>query len=408
MTILHVNKFFGLGSGVEVYMQQLMEKQVEAGHTIHVFSTRAPTNSASPDAARFVERFDYARSEGTIRDIQKAMALVWNREAEHAMEQAIQDFQPDIIHLHNIYHHLSTSILAPIRRHRIPCVQTLHDYKLACPNYKMYTEDAICERCKGGRYLEAVKHRCLFPTTAGNMLAALEMGMTKFTQSYEKTVGLFLASSEFIRNKMIEWGEPPSKIEVVTNVTTMPATVGSRDENYFLAAARLSTEKGFEYLVRAAARVPEVNIKIAGTGPEESRLKILAESLDAVNVEFIGFQRQDELREIRRRALGFIITSVWYENAPFAVIEAMADGLPVIAHRVEGLPELVEDGFNGLLVESKNIEQLATALKRIAFGIDCDPVQMAKNSRTKALEKYTWDVHLKLIDAAYARVMRRI
>lgn len=407
MTILHVNKYFGMGSGVEVYMQDLMAHQVAAGHTVHVFSTRSPNNTPSPDASRFVERFDYARSEGAMRDAQKAMAFLWNKEAERAMEQAIQDFHPDVIHLHNIYHHLSTSILKPIRAHRIPCVQTLHDYKLACPNYKMYTEDAICERCKGGRYLEAVKHRCLFPTTAGNMLAALEMGMSKFTQSYEKTVGLFLASSEFIRNKMIEWGEPPSKIDVVTNVTNMPATVGSREGNYILAAARLSTEKGFEYLIRAAARVPEVKIKIAGTGPEESRLKVLAQSLDAVNVEFVGFQRQDELREIRRKAQAFVITSVWYENAPFAVIEAMADGLPIISHRVGGLPELVEDGYNGLLVESKNIEQLATALKRVAFGIECDPVKMAENSRTKAMTKYNWDGHLKMIDAAYARVMKR-
>lgn len=404
MKILHVNKFFDLHGGAEVYMHQVMDEQRRRGHEVHALSTRSPKNLPSADASRFVGRADLTRFEGLVRDAQKATAYVWNREAQRAMEQAISDHRPDVIHLHNIYHHLSTSILSPIRRSRIPCVQTLHDYKLACPNYKMFTEGTVCERCKGGKYLEAVKHRCLSASTAANLLASFEMGMTKLAQSYEKTVRMFIAPSQFLADKMASWGEPPSKFIVIPNPVEIPATTASRDGGYFLSAGRLSTEKGIDTLIRAAARVPHVRIKIAGIGPEESRLKLLAEQLDAVNVEFIGFQRRDDLREIRRKAIGFVMTSVWYENASLAVLEALADGLPVIASRIGGLPEQIEDGVNGLLVEPQNVEALANALTRLKDGIDCDSAAMAKASRDRAEERYTWSTHMERLDAVYAKV----
>lgn len=405
MKILHVDKFFDLHGGAEIYMHRVMDEQRKRGHEVHALSTNSPKNLPSADASRFVARADLTRSEGPVRDAQKAMAYIWNREAKRAMEQAISDLRPDVIHLHNIYHHLSTSILSPIRRSRIPCVQTLHDYKLACPNYKMFTEGSVCERCKGGKYLEAVKHRCLFPSTAANLLAAFEMGMTKLSQSYERTVRMFIAPSQFLADKMSSWGEPPSKFIVIPNPVEIPVTIAPRDGEYFLSAGRLSAEKGIDTLIRAAVGVPHVRIKIAGIGPEESRLKMLAEQLDAVNVEFIGFQRRDELREIRRRAIGFIIPSVWYENASLAVLEALADGLPVIASRIGGLPEQVEDGVNGFLVEPQNVDALARAMTRLQGGIDCDPVKMSEASRTRAETRYSWGKHLEQLDSVYARVL---
>jgi len=403
MKILHINKFFDLQGGAEAYLHQLMAKQAEAGHEVHALSTTSPKNLTSVDASRFVPRSDYTRSEGIIRDSRKAAAFIWNRDAKHAVEQAIIDLRPDVIHLHNIYHHLSTSILSPIRRSRIPCVQTLHDYKLACPNYKMFTEGSVCERCKDGNYLEAVKHRCLFPSTSGNLLAAFEMGMTKLTHAYEKTVATFIAPSQFLADKMAAWGEPPGKFRVIPNPVDIPETPASREGDYLLFVGRLSQEKGIDVLIRAAAKVPQIKIKIAGIGPEESRLKQLAETHDAVNVEFVGFQRRDDLREMRRRAIGLVVTSVWYENAPLAVLEALADGLPVIASRIGGLPELIEDGVNGLLVDPQNAEALAVAMTRIVNGVECDPPAMAARSRERAMASYGWEKHLKSLEDAYDR-----
>jgi len=387
-------------------VHRLIKKQIAAGHEVHVFSTQSQKNQPSLDAARFVKRFDYSRSEGALRDAHKAVAFLWNREAKRAMTETLRDLRPDVIHLHNIYHHLSTSILAPIRQSRIPCVQTLHDYKLACPNYKMFTEGSVCERCKGRNYFESVVHQCLFPSTAANMLAAVEMGMTKLAQSYERTVKIFIAPSQFLADKMVAWGEPSSKFEVIPNPVDIPEVSASRDGNFLLAVGRLSIEKGFDTLIRAAARVPDVRIKIAGIGPEESRLKQLVKTLNAKNIEFVGFLRHDDLGEMRRRAMGLVVPSVWYENAPLAVLEALADGLPVIASRIGGLPELVEDGNNGFLFDAQSPEALAIAMKRFVTGDGCNPSAMAASSRHRAKERYTWSMHMAALEALYCRVQR--
>ncbi len=402
MKILHVNKFFDLHGGAEGYMHRLMAKQEADGHEVHVFSTRAPDNLPTKDASYFVPRFDYTRKEGVGRDVVKAAAFLWNRDARRAMESLLDDLRPDVVHLHNVYHHLSTSVLEPVRRRRIPCVQTLHDYKLACPNYKMYTEGSVCERCKGGRYLEAVAHHCLFPSMAGNLLAAAEMGLTKLMRSYERTVQTFIAPSQFMADKMVAWGEPPSKFRVIPNPVEAPQESAPRGGGYLLYAGRLSQEKGVDVLVRAAAAVPELSLQIAGIGPEEARLKQLVETAGASHITFVGFKRKDDLAALRRNAEALVVPSVWYENAPLAVLEAMADGLPIIASRIGGLPELVREGVNGSLVDPGDVDALVRALRRFNGLNASDRAQMAGESRAAAIEQYGWDRHLSAIMETYA------
>ena len=183
MKILHINKFFDLHGGAEVYLHRLMAAQQKAGHDVHVVSTKSPRNVPSKDEGYFVTRNELDKREGPVKDAKKAMQYLWNREAKQAVEQALHDLKPDVVHLHNIYHHLSTSVLEPIFKQGLPCVQTLHDYKLACPNYKMFTEGAPCERCKGGKYQNAIKYNCFGTAFLPNLLAAFEMGFTKSRQS---------------------------------------------------------------------------------------------------------------------------------------------------------------------------------------------------------------------------------
>ena len=401
MRILHINKFFDLRGGAETMLHALMAHQREEGHEVHAFSTRSPDNVPSQDATRFVERFDYSIQEGLRKDIRKGMSYLWNREARTAVSQALREIRPDVIHLHNIYHHLSSSILGPIRAFGIPCVQTLHDYKLACPNYTMFTEGAPCERCKGGRYFEAVKHHCLTSFAAGNVLAALEMGMTKAMQLYERTIHTFICPSRFLAEKMIAWGEPPSKMVVIPNAVEIPESIATRDGGYALAVGRLSVEKGFDVLVRAAATVPKIRIRIAGIGPEEGRLRSLATSLGATNVEFLGFVHRDRDRDLWCRARVVLTPSVWYENAPLAVLEAMAFGLPILASDIGGLPELVTHEDNGLLVAAHDVSAWAQALERFDKLPDETQARMGESSRQKIKASFTWEAHLTALEAVY-------
>lgn len=401
MRILHVNKFFDRHGGAEVYLHGLMEHERHAGHEVHIFSTKSVGNLSSADAKYFVTRYDFDRREGAIKDFRKTVNFIWNAEARRSLARQIADVKPDVMHLHNIYHHLSSSVLEPIRAANIPCVMTLHDYKLANPVYGMFDRHGVCEHAKGRKYFEIVKRRCLTPDVFGNALAAFEMWMTKRDRRYERTVQKFLCPSKFMRAKMIEWGEPADQLMHLPNPIEVPADRARRGGGYLLYAGRLSFEKGLETLVEAASRVPSMHIKIAGRGPEERFLRRLIAEHHVANVELLGFIEPEDLAVLRDRAEAVLLPSVSYENASTSLLEGMAAGLPCIASDIGGNPELVEDGVDGLLVKPNNVNEWTRALERFVSLSDEARRIMGERGREKILAEHTWEEHLKRVMECY-------
>lgn len=356
MTILHIHKFFDQKGGAEQYLHRLMARQVAAGHTVHILSSRSSSNLPSPDTKYFIHQYDFSRSEGPGKDAAKALAFIWNVEARRATERVIREIQPDVIHLHNIYHHFSTSILGVIRRSGIPCVQTLHDLKLACPNYRMFTEGSVCERCKGGKYWNPILHHCLAGATGANAIAALEMTFAKATRAYERTVKRFICPSTFYADKLREWGEPASALVSLPNPADVSVQRALGGGGFILFIGRLTAEKGVETLIRASARVPQLPLRIAGTGPEEERLHHLVHTLGASHISFLGFVPPPELTQLRMHAEAVVVPSVWYENGPLAILESLGEGVPVLGSRIGGIPDIVRDGEEGLLATPGEVE----------------------------------------------------
>ncbi len=403
MKILHVNKFFDRHGGAEVYLHELMEKQVEAGHEVHIFSTKDSKNEPTKDSRYFVERFDFSKREGVWKDLKKAKNFLWNDEAEHAIKKMIKEVAPDVIHLHNIYHHLSSSILDPIHASGIPCVMTLHDYNLASPNYALFDPHGVCEHGKNGRYWDLVRRRCITPDFFGNALAALEMHFTKVRHIYEKTVHGFLCPSKFMQKKMEEWGEPKEKLFYVPNPTDWEEKQAKRGGGYVLYAGRLSREKGLTSLVQAASSVPEIRIKIAGKGPEEARLRELAKTLKAKNIEFIGFVPKEKLRPIRDRADAVVLPTLSFENASGVLLEAMSAGLPCLATKTGGNPELVKDGENGWLIPPGDVEAWENAFHQFLQSGESEREKMGKAGRARIQKNHLWSQHLERVMEQYEK-----
>lgn len=406
MRILHVNKFFDLHGGAEIYLHRLIERQRERGHEVHVFSTRSDKNLASEDARRFVDRERYDQSEGIVRDAKKAIKLLWNCEAERAMRRTLDEVRPDVVHVHNIYHHLSTSVLKPIREMGVPCVQTLHDYKVVgCANYMLFTEGTPCERCKGGAYANAIRHRCLSASFIPNVIAALEMGLAKAGQSYERSIRLFLCPSHFLKEKMEDWGEPSGKLRYVPNPADISSEIATGGGGYVFYAGRLTLEKGLASFLEAAAKVPELPVKIAGRGvgklSVEEQIRSFARSKGAHHVEFLGFKLPDDLRELRRRAEAVILPSIWYENSPLSLLDAMGEGLPCLATRIGGNPELVEDGVNGFLAQPGDADDWLRVLRRFLATSDDVRRKMGLLGREKVEHGHSWLQHLDRVEACY-------
>ncbi len=382
-------------------MHGLIRELEQRGHDVHAFSTRGVKNLPSKDEKYFVTRYHLDRPNDPITTLKIAANFLWNLEAKKAFAKQLDEVKPDVVHLHNLYHHLSSSLLPEIRKRHIPCVQTLHDYKLITPNYGMFDHGAPCERSKGGKYYNVILHRCLSDKFLPNTLAALEMYYTKGTQTYERTVSFFLCPSKFIKEKMEDWGEPAGKLRYIAAPTDWIDEPATRGGGYLIFAGRLSVEKGLESFINAAAKVPELPIKIAGRGPEEEKLKKLVKEKGAHHIEFLGFVSPDQLKRLRDRAEALVLPTLSYENASGSVLEAMASGLPCLVTRTGGNPELIEDGVNGFLVKPGDVEDWLRALRRFQATTPEVRDQMGLKSREKIKAKHLWNDHVDKVLESY-------
>ena len=132
---------------------------------------------------------------------------------------------------------------------------------------------------------------------------------------------------------------------------------------------RLTVEKGVRVVLRALAALPpslDLQVVIAGRGPLEDEIRQAAAT--DPRVSFVGYVSGAAMQALLDAAHCLLIPSLWYENAPVAVVEAAAQNLPVIASRIGGLPEFVEDGRTGLLFEPGHATQLAAIMQGLLSG----------------------------------------
>jgi glycosyltransferase involved in cell wall biosynthesis len=254
--------------------------------------------------------------------------------------------KPDIAHLHNIYHHLSPNIIATLKKHGIPVVMTLHDYKVVCPAFKLFVKGAICEECRNRRFYWCVLKKCVQGSRLKSLLCALEVS---WHRRYYEMVDALISPSRFLKAKIAEMGFP-KRCRFIPNAASLengspPAAV---DPPQVICFGRLVEEKGIHLLIEAMQGVP-ADCLIIGDGPKKEELQDLAAQTPDARIQFMDHQPFPLLQTIVRRATMVVIPSIWYENNPFSIIESFSMGIPVVAARIGGIPEMVIDRETGIL-----------------------------------------------------------
>jgi len=410
MRILVVNKFFRVVGGSERYMFECAELLKSKGHEVAFFSMQDERNLPSEFDKYFVSNIEYAgtRFGYRIRNLARTVAkTVYSLESKRKIASLIRDTKPDIAHLHMISHQISPSILHTLRAMNVPVVQTTHEYKLICPNYRLYLdrEAKVCERCLGGKYYRAGVNRCLKDSLLASSLACFAMYLHKAMRIYERNVDLFLAPSNFLAKKLVEAGVPSEKVRYLPYYID----IESYEPNYAPSAyaicyGRLAPEKGLMTLLRAASIVPELDLVIAGEGPEKEKLEKQVSEQQIGNVRFVGYKQGDELRNLVRDASFVVLPSEWYENSPLVTYEAFAMGKPVIASRIGGIPELVDERETGLLFEPGKAEELAKKMRHLAGSPELC-LDMGRRGRKKVQRLCA--SHYGKLTGFYEEAMRR-
>jgi glycosyltransferase involved in cell wall biosynthesis len=339
--------------------------------------------------------------------IKAALRVVWSPQAARQIAPALDAFQPDIVHLSNIYHQLSPSILPPIHRRNIPSVQTLHDYKLICPNYLLYTQGAPCTRCRNRNYFQTVRHRCLHGSLAWSLLAAVEMTLHKTWRVYERYVASFITPSAFLKSTAQSFGISAKQLlHIPYLLYPQEHTVSQDDGGYLAYIGRLSHEKGLPTLIRAMRQLPQAQLLIVGEGKMRPVLEHQVAEGKLTNVQFAGYLTGQALNNALAQARFTVLPSEWYENFPFSILESLVAGKPVVASRIGGIPELIDEGENGLLFSPGSADELAACLRRLWN----DPEQthlMGLNGHRKVLAQYSPENHYRQLYPLYERLVHR-
>lgn len=296
----------------------------------------------------------------------------------------LDNFRPDIVHIHNIYYHLPASIIGTIKSRGIPIVYTVHDYHLISSDMNMYYKN------RNPLFLLGFY---------------LFMFINKLLWINSRNIDYFLAPSKFMRRKLISHGYSSRKVVYVPNFTFIKdkkykPIIGT----YVLFFGRLLEHKGVQILIKSAMETPDIKYRIAGDGKYKRPLLELVDKLKVKNVEFVGKLNGKKLEDSILNARFCVVPSLWPENCPMTILEAFALKKTVIASDIGGIPEIVEDAKNGLLFKPGDSNDLAEKIRLL-----WNNPKLAEKSGSEGLktikEKFSPEVHYKKLMAVYHKVL---
>ena len=363
--LLSINNYYYRRGGAEVLFLEQNRMLEETGWQVVPFAMKHANNLPTPWDAYFPDEIEFGQDYGVAGKLVRASRVIYSLQAREKLKELLGVFSPRIAHVHNIYHHLSPSILSLLRDRGIPVVMTVHDLKLGCPAYTMMRGNMPCESCRGGKVHNVLLNKCIKGSAALSAVVMVEAALHRMLRTYESGVARFVVPSRFVLDTLVRWGWPREAFVHIPNfVDTERFRPGSGIGRRFVYCGRLDALKGVETLVRAAALARQP-VTIVGRGPQEARLRELAVELGA-DVSFAGHLAKDALIEVLQSARAIVVPSEVNENAPLSLLEAYATARPVIGSNIAGIPELIREGETGALFPTGDAPALAAVLERFA------------------------------------------
>ena len=329
--------------------------------------------------------------------LEVAGTTLWSRATRRDLGRLLRAERPEVVHFHNTFPLISPSAYYAVRDEGTPIVQTLHNYRLVCSNAQLFRDGGPCEDCIGRKLpWPGVLHACYRDDRAASAVVVAMLGLHRALGTWSRLVGRYIALTDFARVKFIEGGLPPDRIAVKPNFLHPDPGAGPGGGGFVLYVGRLSEEKGIDTLLRAWEVVEDPPLRIVGDGP---LAPLVREAVSrAPGVRWLGRQTQEEVQRLLGEARCLIVPSRWYEGFPRVVVEAFARGTPVVASRLGGLAEIVEDGRTGRLFRPGDPDDLLSAVR----AIDRDGASMRPRARAEFEARYTADVSYRTLMRIYA------
>lgn len=409
MKILLVNKYHYVKGGSETYYFGLANLLTKLGHEVIFFAMTDKNNHPCKDEQFFVSNVDFNGKTSKMQKIKAGFRVLYSFEAKKSISALIEKEKPDIVHINLVHRHITLSIIRAIKKYNIPIVYTVHDLNCVCPNHEMLVNGKVCELCLKGKYRNCIKQKCVKSSTVKSALGAIEAINYKRMKIYDD-IDLYITPSYFYKKKLEESGIIHPEIVHIKNFLPLDTKFknDNEDKNYLLYFGRISEEKGIITLLKAMEKLQNnTPLYILGTGALEEQVKeyIKAHNLEE-KVKMFGFKSGDELKKFVAQAKCIILPSEWYENGPYAIMEAMSQGKPVIVSRFGGLPEIVEDQKTGFICNPFDSEDLKNCIEKVCNLTADEYKAMSNTAVLNAKRDFDADTYGKTLIAHYERLIQ--
>jgi glycosyltransferase involved in cell wall biosynthesis len=371
MRLLYCHNEYAIRSGEDAAFDHAVQLLRAAGHEV------TPLTRSNRGLAE----------AGLLAQARAAAGALYSPTARREVADAVARTRPDVAIVQNVFPLLSPSILLGLRAAGVPVVQLIFNYRLLCANGQLFTGGRICEDCAGGNHLHGVLRRCVGGSLAQSAVYSAAIALHRGLHTWRRAVTRFVVPDQFLGDKLAAHGIPRARIEAVCNPFPVrdyePAVCG---EGYGLFVGRLIRAKGVLTLLDAAALAPTPRIIVAGDGEDRAEVERHPE-VRGGRVEFVGPCYGDRFTALMRGAEFVVVPSEWYDNLPMIVCQAFAMGKPVVASRINGIPEYVTDGHDGLLFPPGDAAALMAAMQRLAGDRDLAR-RLGTNARRTAEERF--------------------
>jgi glycosyltransferase involved in cell wall biosynthesis len=335
-----------------------------------------------------------------------AKNTVWNSTVYDELRSLIRQEKPQVAHFHNTFPLISPAAYYAAKDEGVVVVQTLHNYRLLCPNALFFREGRVCEDCLGKVLpLPGIMHGCYRGSRSASAMVAATVSFHSLLGTWSKAVDAFIVYSQFAMNKFIQGGLPTEKLAFKTNFLHPAPAPGEGNGGYAVFVGRLSVEKGLGVMLEAWRQLDrKIPLKILGDGPMAGLVTEAAQEMP--EIEWLGRKPLEEVYEIVGNAAFLVFPSEWYETFGRVAIEAFAKGTPVVASNIGAIAELVDHERNGLLFRPSDPTDLAHKIDWL-LSHPQEMSQMRLAARAEFESKYTANDNCKRLIEIYQTAINR-
>lgn len=370
MRVLIVHNEYQYAGGEDVVVQQDAKMLEKHGHQV----------------------FFYRRNNDELKHYTKLQKLLlpiktcFSVKSYSEIRSLIQKEQIDVVHVHNTLPLISYSCYYAAKKEQVKLVQTIHNFRLVCPNALFYREHHICEECLSKGLLQGVKYGCYRNSKTQTLVVVMALKLHRILKTFDLP-NAYIALTQFNKEKLTTLINP-DKIHIKSNYLnfTLPEQSVQQEDiySYYVYAARLERVKGIFVLLEAFRNLPEQKLFILGTGPDEEEVKTYIVKHQMTNVFYKGFTPHEEVISYMSKAKAVIYPSLWYEGFPMTVVESLACGTPVIASDTPNMAEKIQAHYNGYTFNTGDAEKLC----QVVSWIEKIDVQMYMELRKNAKDTY--------------------